>query len=462
MALPPSYDGEPLGDWNSDPEAIPILTDLPAYAPRQRPNASALAVRREPKEFYYEMKRNGKLFASLTMISDAAYSRHMATYLEGAPLKGRVRLTLDKPDAILSVVVSVQGQFITGANEGEQLTFLHISKTLWSQSEGDPRSGNSPAGGSSSVAPSTPPKFSGKIQGDYTWPFSIDLPKEVLVPCGNRNEPQVFTLPETFNERHTRASITYDVSVRFVRTKLRADHRIAAKFGFIPIIRPPPFPPLRRLAYQEESPLLGPIGDPDGWHSMDPIKIKARTLNNRHILIDCTLFLAKPLSYTRGSVIPISLRLIGDDHQALDMLSSPKAIVARLRRRIKYHHKSVESLAWRDSLDHSQLALWWPSAEQSEQRGVRYVNGELHLRADIKPTAAMASFRIEYSVVLFSFDSPGLDLGSTEMLIEQPVNIVTAFASGPRARMYAPPGYESEIPVQEVSNVRSLADLVFF
>jgi len=101
------------------------------------------------------------------------------------------------------------------------------------------------------------------------------------------------------------------------------------------------------------------------------------------------------LSYTRGSVIPISLRLEGDDEQALDLLSSPKAIVARLRRRIKYYHKSVESLAWRDSIDHSQLAVWWPSTEQPERRGVRYVNGELHLRADIKPTSAMAHFRIE-------------------------------------------------------------------
>ena len=97
-------------------------------------------------------------------------------------------------------------------------------------------------------------------------------------------------------------------------------------------------------------------------------------------------------------MIPISLRLDGDDQQALDLLSSPKAIVVRLRRRIKYHHNSekmLESLAWRDSIDHSQLAVWWPSAEQSEQRNVRYVNGELHLRADIKPTSAMASFRVE-------------------------------------------------------------------
>ena len=102
---------------------------------------------------------------------------------------------------------------------------MDISKTLWSQSEGDPSIVNSRDEGSSSVAHPTPPKFNGKLQGNYTWHFSIDLPKEVLIPCGNRNEPKVFTLPETFHERHARASIVYEVSVRFIRNKLRAGHR---------------------------------------------------------------------------------------------------------------------------------------------------------------------------------------------------------------------------------------------
>ena len=64
--------------------------------------------------------------------------------------------------------------------------------------------------------------------------------------------------------------------------------------------------------------------------------------------------------------------------------------------------------------------------------------------------------------MLFSFDSPGLDLGNEQILLEQPVDIVTAFAPGPRARMYAPPGYESEMPVQGVANVRSFDDVGFF
>jgi hypothetical protein len=107
VPLPPSYDGGPL-DWNGDPESIAPVPDLPAYTPSQRPIPSARAVlRREPKEFYYELKKNGKPFSVLTMISDASYSRHMAIFLEGTPVKGRVRLALDKPDRISSVAVSV-------------------------------------------------------------------------------------------------------------------------------------------------------------------------------------------------------------------------------------------------------------------------------------------------------------------------------------------------------------------
>lgn len=200
------------------------------------------------------------------------------------------------------------------------------------------------------------------------------------------------------------------------------------------------------------------------------------------------------LVYTRGSVIPLCLRLEGTDTQVLDLLSNPKAIVTRMRRRIKYHHnaeKTMESFAWRDAIDHSQLALWWPSSEGSEDRHgrVRYVNGELHLRSDIKPTSAMASFRIEvryllssllitnyyrrllmlararsqYSIVLFPFDAVGVDCSENpEDLIEQPVDIVTAYAPGARPRMLAPPGYEADIAVQQVTNIFSLERMGYF
>lgn len=75
-----------------------------------------------------------------------------------------------------------------------------------------------------------------------------------------------------------------------------------------------------------------------------------------------------------------------------------------MRRRIKYHknaEKTLESLSWKDAIDHSQLAVWWPSTEGTTTDGhgtVKFVNGELHLRPDVKPTSAMASFAVEVSI----------------------------------------------------------------
>lgn len=45
------------------------------------------------------------------------------------------------------------------------------------------------------------------------------------MPTGTHNEPQVFHPPQTFNERHTRATISYEISLKLIRNKLRADHR---------------------------------------------------------------------------------------------------------------------------------------------------------------------------------------------------------------------------------------------
>ncbi|KAF8905075.1 hypothetical protein CPB84DRAFT_1845157 [Gymnopilus junonius] len=448
--LPPTYSSD------LDILGIPAFaSDLPAYslgrtsAPVARSGARSL----EKKEFHHELKKKGTPFATLTIVSEAPYSKTLPTFLEGMPIVGKVRLSLDKPELIQSVIVSVIGQVITGANQGEQLTFINILRTLWSQTEGEPRNTN-PDNEDSSLA-GTPeatgssPKYTGKLQGEYTWHFSIPLPKEVVLPLGSRNEPQVFTPPATFNERHARASVAYEVSLKLTRGKLRPDQKLAGPFGYIPITRPPPFSILRQIAYQEGTAVLGPIIDPDGWFSTDPINVQVKMFNTRTIKVGCTLFLAKPLSYTRGSLIPLSLRLESSDQQALDLLSASKAIVLRLRRRIKNNWESehaLDPLSWKDTVEDSQLAVWWPSAEKPDASSIptRFVNGELHLRSDVKPSSAMANFRIEYSVVLFPFDSAGAVILHADPLIHQQVDIVTAFAPGPRPRMSAPPGYESD------------------
>ena len=115
------------------------------------------------------------------------------------------------------------GQIVTGhMSAREKLTFVEVSSTLWSPVMGNPRL--------SSITGSNPDvnvaKFTSKLEGEYTWDFSLDLPKEVVVSSGpHSNERQAFSLPQTFYEHHTRVRIAYEVAVRIVRGKLRVDHR---------------------------------------------------------------------------------------------------------------------------------------------------------------------------------------------------------------------------------------------
>jgi len=66
-------------------------------------------------------------------------------------------------------------------------------------------------------------------------------------------------------------------------------HRIPAPFGYMPCIRPPPLPPLRRLAYQEGVSLIGPTVDLEGWHRSGPVKVEGKLFNNRPSDVACTV-----------------------------------------------------------------------------------------------------------------------------------------------------------------------------
>lgn len=61
-----------------------------------------------------------------------------------------------------------------------------------------------------------------KLLGHCVWKLSIVLPRAVTLPS-SLGEPGPFRLPETFLERHTRASIQYDLGILISRGKLRAD-----------------------------------------------------------------------------------------------------------------------------------------------------------------------------------------------------------------------------------------------
>jgi hypothetical protein len=80
------------------------------------------------------------------------------------------------------------------------------------------------------------------------------------------------------------------------------------------------------------------------------------------------------------------------------MLSSPKAILVRPRRHVKYQFLGT-TRASENSIQDSP-AVWWPRLAGTEEisptsEHIRYVNGELHLKVDLKPSSAMSHFRVE-------------------------------------------------------------------
>ncbi|PPR02623.1 hypothetical protein CVT24_002194 [Panaeolus cyanescens] len=486
-ADPPYYVDATLSALNDDePSFTADGVPLPAY-PGARPVRAARI--REPsrlKEFKYKINRNGRNWACMTVSADEAISKVIPTYVEGESIQGQVELQTEKSgDDIRGVVVSVIGEVIMGVVKGERFKFLELSQTLWSREMGDPhqlgsRSPQDEGQPDLTGAQEAPIKYTQKLMGQFSWKFDFKLPKEVSLRNGK--EMGTFRLPQTQSERYTRACVQYEVSVRFIRGRMRSDNKIGAVIGFIPIIRPPPFSPLRQLAYQECLPnLLGPSVDTDGWYAGEPIRVKGTIFGVRSIDISCQLHLAKPvcvlkllsaladgrldvntdlftckLSYTRGSSIPLCLTLDGSDKQALDLLSGTNAPVVRLQRRMRYSanvEKDLRNLTWKDSFALSKAAIWWHAPDNTHDAR-RTINGELHLKPELKPTSAMAQFRIEYSVVLFPFDVAGFESKDrhTEPLLEQPVDIVTAYAEGPRPRKLTPPGYEHAESLHSMGN----------
>lgn len=166
-------------------------------------------------------------------------------------------------------------------------------------------------------------------------------------------------------------------------------------------------------------------------------------------------------------MIPLSICFEGDDQQGLDLLSAPGSIDIRLGRRVRYHYDYLNTLGahhLKDTIDFFDRAVLWPSHEGADdpRHRLRYVNGEIHVKADAKPTCAIGDFRIEvkkiavlrplrndvrliliqqYTVIL-SLEAPGFEPSEKRPPILQPVDIVSVYAPGPRPRKYAPPGYD--------------------
>lgn len=66
-------------------------------------------------------------------------------------------------------------------------------------------------------------------------------------------------------------------------------HRVQTMIAYVPITRPTPPSPLRQLAYQENSPLLGPEADPQGWEQLTPFVVRGTVFSKREVEMACVV-----------------------------------------------------------------------------------------------------------------------------------------------------------------------------
>ncbi|KIY51797.1 hypothetical protein FISHEDRAFT_36554 [Fistulina hepatica ATCC 64428] len=412
-----------------DDAAAGTATDeLPPYSRRQsylRPRTGS--PRQTTEHVFTITDSRNRPWAKLTISSSAKSVKSLPTFFDKDAINGTLELNADeKGDSIHAINATITGRIITSASSNDSTTFLSHTVPLW----------NRAPDGSCIFSPS-PGVVGPRLRGHCVWPFSIPIPRT----AGDAR------LPETFVERHTSVSVQYEFCITIARGKLRSDNQIKTTFGYVPSTRPDPPSMLRQISYQQGTPIPGPQFDPEGWHICPSVVSRGCVFKSRHIEVRCTLALALPLAYTRGSVIPCRLQIEGQDPQSLDLLSTPSAIVLCLQRRV--HTQTAPSpLPFRDILSAScedvGRAVWWPVNQSChgehayDRHFVREFEGEISLSKDLKPSAAIGPFSLSYEVVLKPFDTAGFTP-------EPPVEITTMYAKGPvpRPRVYAPPEYAS-------------------
>ncbi len=99
---------------------------------------------------------------------------------------------------------------------GKNYIFFNHTETLWSQDDGKPTINSS----TDSKVEFPHSSHKEKLQGEYTWPISVTLPKEIKLTPAHETEPRTFLLPHSFNEKFIRATINYTATVKIHRFEL--------------------------------------------------------------------------------------------------------------------------------------------------------------------------------------------------------------------------------------------------
>jgi len=78
----------------------------------------------------------------------------------------------------------------------------------------------------------------------------------------------------------------------------------------------------------------------------------------------------------------------------------PTAIAVHLQRQVRFFSKPSHArpeVAWNESVADMGAAVWWPSPNYSRDPSARYLEGEIKLAKDLRPTSAVGHFSISVS-----------------------------------------------------------------
>lgn len=412
-------------------EALPAYTRRNTIMPARAP--------REPMEHTFSLADGRSSWATLRLRSSAKSAKSLPTFYERENLNGILEIDADKADSIHSVSAVVSGKVLSA--NSDVFEFLNFTTPIWSKSPDHPRLPSSSQGTSGT-----------KLRGRCSWELGIPLPREVDV------NGRMSGLPETFTDRGVGLTVQYELVIKIGRGKLRSDSRISTLFGYVPSTRPEPASPLRQMAYQENSPLPGPFVDPQGWMVGRPTVIRGTLFNSRPAEVKISVFLASPLSYTRGSVLPTYAVIESSQSQLLDLLCSPEALPLHLERKVDFSCKSSSPIPVMSTTGTPvgyyptgergvgvamSSAVWWRSPSQAASPHIRHMEGEIRLPKDLRPNASLGPFVLSYNVVLGPLNITGFTPSKYEGVFNQDVTIVTKYARGPQPLAYSPPGYQN-------------------
>ncbi|KAG6857381.1 hypothetical protein H0H87_004743 [Tephrocybe sp. NHM501043] len=257
----PSSDIDTLETYTSSP----ALSPLPYQFLATSSNESRLS-----------LSKKGTSYAVLTaLITDLGVST--------PSVLGSVKLTLEDAQTIDSIIVLLKGQIVTRANTTKHFTFIDISKTVWSK---DNDSAHRNVGDKQKY-----------LYGDHFWPFTISLPTELVLPGGPKYTPEVYRLPESFHERHVRASVQYSLHLRLIRGKFRPDKKTQITLTYPPVAGLELFPFRRQSFCGTPFLVREPNEDIEAWYTHRGVVMPGRLSSEHIIVVKYTLSLIKPVRY---------------------------------------------------------------------------------------------------------------------------------------------------------------------